>query len=80
MRANQTLKQSIIDAFIKVGCAPNPIDNTYKQYSETEQYATRGLAVIPNKSSNTNNNMIEILVDTLEENEDPDDIIIDAEN
>ena len=79
MKDNETLKQSITKSFINTGCAPDPDNsNNYKQYSETSQYSTRGLAVIPKRSSVA---VIEALViENLEENDDPDDIMVEAED
>jgi hypothetical protein len=78
MKDNETLKQSITKSFINTGCAPDPDNsNNYKQYSETSQYSTRGLAVIPKLSSVA---LIRTLViENLEENDDPDYMIVEAE-
>ena len=66
MEENETLKQSITKAFENTGCVP--VDKAYKQYSDTTQFATRGLAVTPLTSSPIDR--IQALVDTLEDDDD----------
>ena len=77
MEENQTLKESIIRSFKDTGCVPNypDVNNTYKQYSDTTQYSSRGMAVTPERSSPIER--IEEFVDILEDGDDPDDIIVD---
>lgn len=73
MRDNISLQQSIKESFVKTGCAPKS-DGTYNKYSDTSQFATRGLAVIPVKHS------VLIAVEALAEDEDPDDIVDNNNN
>ena len=74
---NQILKESIIRSFKDTGCVPNypDVNNTYKQYSDTTQYSSRGMAVTPERSSPIER--IEEIVAILEDEDDPDDIILD---
>ena len=78
MEENQILKESIIRSFKDTGCVHNypDVNNTYKQYSDTTQYSSRGMAVTPERSSPIER--IEELVNIiLEDEDDPDDIIVD---
>lgn len=76
MASNQILRAGIQRGFISTGSAPRE-DGSYVEYSDTAQYASKGLAIVPMKSSaQPIVQAIVHAVDNLDEDEEPDDIIM----
>lgn len=76
MSSNQTLRTGIQRGFISTGSAPKE-DGSYVEYSATAQFASKGLAIIPMKSSAQP--VVQAIIeaaDNLDEDEEPDDIIM----